>query len=784
MRIDGRPVGDVLLLPGAAPRDFRVQADALLDLLRPRLSDEGLAELEARSETFDDKRVLTAEALRASGLAPVFDETALELRLSIPVARSRANVVFLGYRGTAPDVPESLPPSRFSGFVNARASQDMNFNFDPSINGRQPLRSDLDGALNYGDWVFEGAGSYAEKTANDWTRGDLRVVRDFPNAMTRVAAGDLSYPVSTYQRFRAMGGVTVASNFSLQPYRITIPMSNTEIYLKTPSRVVVFVNGARLQTLDLPAGRHDLRNLSLGNGINDIRLEITDQLGRTESVYLPWVSDSDQLAHGIHQFAYSAGFPSFQQGSTKKYDTHLPTGSFFHRYGFTNQATAGAFYQGDKRQFVTGLEALYATLWGTFGLEPALSRLSGNKLNGAARFRYSLTDYRGPDRTQRNLALGAEYRQAGFAPLDDFTGSSATQAYDLNATYGQTLFWNVSGRVTFSYQFNRETRASLYDSYASSLSLIRGFDNGLQLTVTGTDRRNITGLKERGVFALVSWSIPETNHYITASTDTMRDMSRLDWRYSSARLVGGVSAQAGVERSPGLTRGDSTIEYTGNRGTVDLVNSTSANQATRTTHTTSLRMGTALVFAGGKLAVGRPITDSFAIVAPIRNLKGQTIDVNPNSFEYYDARADWLGPGVVTNMRPYQYFQLYFDPSKLDPGFELDQENHYLKPTYKSGTLVRVGTESRLMLSGTLRDARGKPIELEAGEARHLDDTAFKAITLFTNRKGKFKMTGFKPGRYVLKLFNDRYRSLTFEIPANSRGVYDIGSLTAPEENQ
>ena len=757
---------------------FSLEARPFINLASPRVSIDVIRKLEAR--VLPSSR-LTEAALRESGLNVRFNEQALELHVEVPLELKALSVVYMSRRGDAPHHDDALRPSPLSGFINAQAGQDFNVNVDPGTKERRPLRTDLDGALNYRNWVIEGNSSYTERAENNWSRGDVRVVRDFPNAMVRGAIGDLSYPVSYYQRFRPLGGITAASNFSLQPYRVTIPMSSTEIFLRSPSRVIVSANGARIQTLQLPAGRHDLRNLALSNGISDIRLDITDEVGRTETIVLPWVSDSDLLAKDVQQFAYSAGFPSQPLHGSRRYEGDRPTASLFHRYGITDHVTSGGFFQGDRRQIVAGLEALWARWFGTLALEPAISRLSQHSPTFAGRVRYSLTDYRGPDRTQRNFAIGVEHRERGFAFLDDVTGAQ-TLAYDLNASYGQTLFLDLNARLNLSYQFNRRSESSVSDTYGTSFTLLRSFDSGIQASVTLTDRRNVLGVKERGVFALFSWAIPATNHYLTASTDTSRDSNRLDWRYNSPRLVGGFNVGAGVEKIEAITKADATVEYVGNRGTIALNQDTQHDSRAKTSHVSSIRAGTALVFAGGKFAVGRPVSDSFAIVAPINGLKGQTVDVNPNSYEYYDARADWLGPGVIPNMRPYQYFHLYFDPSKLDPGYELGQENFHLLPTYKSGVLIALDNDSKVMLGGWLRDKTGQPLALASGEARALDDSTSTPVTLFTNRKGKFRILGFKPGRYELRFFNEKYQPVRFEIPPGTTGLYDIGGLSVAND--
>ncbi|MHC5731259.1 MAG: fimbria/pilus outer membrane usher protein, partial [Nostoc sp.] len=124
--------------------------------------------------------------------------------------------------------------------------------------------------------------TFTERTAPSWVRNDLRLVHDAPDQALRYVIGDLSVPISGYQSSRPLLGVAVARNFSLQPYRVTRPISQFEFFLETPSKVEVFINGLPVQTLQLPGGRQDIRDLPLSGGINDVQLIITDAVGRVQ----------------------------------------------------------------------------------------------------------------------------------------------------------------------------------------------------------------------------------------------------------------------------------------------------------------------------------------------------------------------------------------------------------------------------------------------------------------------------------------------------------------------
>ena len=60
-----------------------------------------------------------------------------------------------------------------------------------------------------------------------------------------------------------MLGVSAVRNFSLQPYRVTRPISRFEFFLERDSTVDVFINDRFTQTLQLSAGAQDIRDLPL-----------------------------------------------------------------------------------------------------------------------------------------------------------------------------------------------------------------------------------------------------------------------------------------------------------------------------------------------------------------------------------------------------------------------------------------------------------------------------------------------------------------------------------------
>ena len=185
------------------------------------------------------------------------------------------------------------------------------------------------------------------------------------------------------------------------------------------------------------------------------------------------------------------------------------------------------------------------------------------------------------------------------------------------------------------------------------------------------------------------------------------------------------------------------------------------------------------MFADGHFGWSRPINDSFALVIPKDSVRDQEIVINP-SINGSIARLDRFGFAVVPNLSPYNLSTLIIDAPNLPVGMDLGNRAITILPTYRSGTLVEVGTDATVFLRGILLNANGEPVSLQSGQIVSISDSNFPVVTLFTNRSGRFATAGLKPGRYQIKLFTNPPAEMEFEIPANATGIYDTGTLQFP----
>lgn len=774
LELDGKQVGLVNAQLGSGGKAQALpQAAPILKALEPVLQEEAHAAL---AESVDPQGFLPFSALQAHGLAAAYDPARLVIKVDVPPRLRRTSVHTVASRNAPPPDTEVATSSRVSGFLNARLSQDLLWAHgrgDSPV--RQPLKLGLESAINVRGWVLEGRGEVLEGEPTRFTRGDVRLVRDVPEWAVRFVAGDLTTPTAGFQPSRSLLGLSASRQFALDPSRQMLPEEAVTFVLERPSRVDVLVNGRQVRSLQLQAGPQDLRGMLLDLGSNELELVITDDQGTQQRVTKRVGLATGQLAPGVSEFSYSVGFP-LQQGSlTLARDWSTPTVHLVHRQGLGHALTLGGSLQADPVTQALGLEQVWGTYWGSVSATGALSHREG-LLGYAAGLRYELRRGGKADAGLWTLGLGGEYRDEAFT----LAGELPTErpSYLLSTYYSQSFGGGFNARLSLEA---RAQGAVLTPGYGGTLSLTKSFRNGLALMLDTTARTLTGGERElRGRLNLV-WAWPEARRAVTALTDysTVSGPSgQLTVNQQFDRGSTTVNATAGVMHDATSDRVSESLTYRGQRAEAEISHRMTSPASARGNleSVVQTRVGMALVFADGLFALSRPVTNSFAIVVPNDALRGQWIGVNPTG-KGYSAAADGLGPAVLPDLQPYAWSTLRVGAPELPVGYSLGAEAHSLKPTYRNGTVVRVGEEGSVLLRGVLRDASGAPVALSAGTVERLDgDAPEEPVAFFTNRTGRFALGALKPGKYQLKLV-DGAQPTRFSIPEGSVGVFDLGRL-------
>ncbi|OYQ65938.1 hypothetical protein B9G53_05920 [Pseudanabaena sp. SR411] len=776
--IDNQSKGQifVLFIPSSTS-GLKIQSAPLLSSLAEIIRPEILEKLQAAVDT---ERNISIEALRQNGLEAIFDERRLELFIQIPAAQRKINIY--NSQSQDPELANAILPSQFSGYFTIRGSEQfVSSNIASSEPFRRPLNLNFDTAINLNNWVLEGNFSFIERASSEWTRGDFRIVRDDLDNALRYVAGDLAVPVVGYQTSTPLIGVTVARNYGLQPYLITRPVSQYEFFLENPSRVEVFSNGRLVQTLRLPAGQQDIRNLSLGSGINDVQLVITDDVGRIQRLDFANAIAANLLAPNVQQFAYSVGFPSLGTNSNRNYDWSSPTLVASHRLGVSNVLTLGGYLQADRNQQLIGIEGVLATTLGNFAWDTALSNTNQVGTGIAARLRYDFLKTGSSNPLEQTFGFTVEHRGVNFWLAGDRVTNFLRNpsVLDLTAYYQQKLFWDISGGLNFRYQLGRDRP----NSYQVGLNLGKSFNNGLGLTINLSESGDGVNPKEQRALISLVWVLPQQRQVIQTSAELSSKNSqtlRTSWSASSPNSLEGINVSLATALSP--TNDDFTgrLSYNGYRGNLELSQDALFSRTGQITNTTRIDFGTSLVFADGYFGISRPVNGSFVLAVPHPTLQGRVIGINPSAIGGNAAQIDWAGVAVLPNLSPYQVSKLRIDAPSLPVGYDLGTSNYNVLPTYKSGTVIRIGTDATIFLRGTLRNAKDEPLSLLTGELISVSDPTWTPLQLFTNRAGKFALTGVKPGSYELRMYSDPPIIFSIDIPKDKIGIYDLGVVRSP----
>jgi len=773
--VDGQERGEVHVRFRPPATDVRVEAAPIFKELAALTTPETLSRLRSAS---DPQGYLSLQVLNDIGLDAGFNERTLEFRLAVPPPMRKPTEIEIYSRRPPPGAEKALAPSAISGFLNLRSGLDyVQQSQTGEQEGRQPVRVDVEGAINFRNWVIEAAAAYTEGAHDPFQRGDARLVRDDVENRLRYSLGDLAYPVTGFQNFLPMGGFTVARNFSLQPYRVTEPLGRTSFFLRNASKVEVFVNGRSVQSLNLQPGQHNLRDFLFVSGANDVVLRITDDVGRVETIQLSFFFDTRLLAQGEHEFAYSIGEPTTVTDGRYRYGSGTPSYSVFHRYGLKDTVTLGLNMQGDGVLEMGGAETVWASSFGTFQAEAALSRASGFGVGSAAGLQYRYYDASIGNALGSIYSVSAQYRGRNFGALGDKISGKA-DAIEFSARYSQRLPWQSSAGLGGSYQ---HWLGAGQDTSGVNLFVSKRWGWDFTTDLTLERNRTLAGQTDYRAFLSLIWLFPKVRQSVSASHDTLTGLSRLEWQYTPPRDVSGLTANGGVQRTSNDYQTFGNATYTGYRAETSVSEdiTTPSQAGARTDVRSRFRFGTALVFADGEWGISRPIRDSFAIVVPHPSLRGQTIGLEPINGTYA-AKSDWLGPAVLPDLQAYQVRQVITEAPNLRPGYDLGPDIHLLRPSYKSGTVIRVGTDASVIITGSLATAAGQPVPLQGGEVVALGDSTWKALTMFTDRNGRFHVEGLKPGAYELRLFADPKAVLRFEIPKGKTGEHALGALKLP----
>jgi outer membrane usher protein len=763
-------LGDMPLTIGADD-SLSFPTERALQLLDPLLAPDVMSGLRA---TLAGKSTIGPADLAAAGITVDYDPRTLELRFVIPVEKRAARRLSVSALDRA-SIGTYVPQAEYSAYLNIRGSVDL-YEEGPDTGFQAPIFL-LNSAVNLKGVVLETDAIYMPGSSGvDFQRLGSRYVYDDTKNVVRFTLGDLEAQGRGFQAAPDIAGISIFRSYSvLNPQQIIRPRGDRTFRLDRPSTVEVIINGQQVRRLQLAPGNYNLRDFPFAQGGNDIRLNVLDDTGRTEVLRFNIFLDQTQLAKGLDEFGLYAGVKAPLGAHGPVYsDEWIVTG--FYRRGLSDNVTLGANFQADDNVQMAGVEAMFGTPIGSFGTNFAYSHTDGFGDGFAlqATFQRILQHEDGQADT---FNLFVEHRSRRFAPVTFFLADNQYQ-YEVGGGYTHAFSSNFYMGANARFAKGRGINPDVHN-----YSLIGGWRISPRATLSAEARytEDSRGDEFSGFMTLTIRF--GRNSSVRSEYDTRDNRARLSYQTNHGNGVGSYNVTADVERSDFGSNVGFNANYFSNRAELGVSHfgSFAGDFGDSSSQRTSFRLGTSIALAGGEVSVGRPIYDSFAIVKPHASLKKANVVVEPTPYGF-TANTGSMGEATMPSLSSYSERVVTVDAEGAPAGVDIGQGSYKLFPGYRSGYVLEVGSDYHVTAMGTMLDIDGAPIALVSGKATELAHPDRNAVTLFTNRQGRFGATGLAPGQWRIEMLDAKKSVYLITIPADAEGVVRLGEISPVKE--
>lgn len=690
------------------------------------------------------------------------------------------------FRAGAADPPEQGPED-FSAYLNTSLSL-MRRNSTGEVDKPGVF---LNGAVNYRGLVFEADVQGRHDRFSDTYEVDRRYARfvyDQPEAYRRWFLGDLNPEMRGRQGYVEMGGIGVArQKRRFEAFRNNVLSSARQMVLQESSVVRVTRNGVLLREFRLDPGQYDLSSLPLTTGNNDIQLEVEGQSGFRENINYNAYLDTIELEPGDYEYGAYVGVVGSGGLGSPNYDDGELAFTGYYRKAFLDRPAIGIGLQASQEvQTLTGQTQYVLGPGGRLRLDGALSRSDEAGEGFAATVGYDyILDFGG---TADIWSVVADYTSENFTELGRVSGNNPV-SWAVSTSYSKRFTPDLTVSLSGSY---RVSRSEFQDDFYN-VNLISNYrfsrDWLVQVGVEYMDLGSVSnspfgGIGGDGFGATVAlvWS-PRYDRRVEARYASARESGSLRFQQSPRNQVDSYGYSVSLTDDPSAKTASGQLDYIANRFDASLSHFAYGPSYSDITQeqATSVRVGTSFALANGKLAMGRQIFDSFAIIHPHPTLKGGVIAGESLEGGRYTSRSGPLGPALDGTLTSYVNQSVRYDAISAPRGYDIGAGILRVRPGYRSGYTIEVGSNRFVSALGRLTGHGDKPLNLMSGRVVAADDPTAEPELFFTNSVGRFAMQSLEPGkRYRVELSSSPAVQFEFTVPQDNEGLLDLGVINLP----
>lgn len=729
--------------------------DEVETVLNEKLYPQGLTTLKAK--VVDG--MLSKQALEKFGFVINFDLSDFSLKINAPLNLTRPQTLSLKSNDRRLQASEV---ANLSGFVNLYSSYLYQQNSITDTEDKQ-LAARAEMVMNWRGWVVENELEYlsdVEATSPNVKRLGTRLVHDLPLKGARISIGDNYSSGSYFQSTSRILGVSFAHDFSLVSDRQIRPSASRSFTLDSPSSVEVLVDDRIVQRLNLTAGIYSLDDIPLNEGSNNISLRITDIAGVVRYVNFDVTTGLDLFAEGQLEYEVHIGVPS-ELTDQLDYNDEYPLISTYLDYGISPSWTVGFAAQADEIVQQVGFKNIYAAKLGQIAFENSVS--FSDKRGYAYRLVYSNFT----DNSDKHLdySFGYEYSTKDFRALGyrpELQDSARLLEHLIQANY--SFFNSPTLRTSFFANVSRAHDQVQFDKSAG-VNFTGDVSNGNWRYSLGAQWDEIADNAEWGIRLSLTYKF-RNDRRLKLSHQSSRNKTRLEYTQdANQRYVGAFSLRTGIEHNDqNEALFDLNTQYNGNRFLASLDHASFYEQlnASSAYHQSRVSFASSVAFAGDDWAIGKPIYDSFALIKPHSSLKDKKITLGQYKDQYRANNADF-DTMLLNDLSSYDSTVVSVDIDDLAPGYDLGSGLVVFFPSYRSGHSVMIGTAANISVIATLLDQQQQPLALQVGVAV-CSDNPKKEHKFFTNKSGRFALTGLIPCSYEVKLNNSEKSQFILDV--------------------
>lgn len=621
------------------------------------------------------------------GLSSRYDVAKQRIDITVPVALIDGATKVFGYQTPVP--PQLDPATKAPGLL-------LNYDVYAQGNGQtRGLNAWTEARLfGVGPGVWQSSalmsahgGPYLDNNRRT-IRLDTSWQMSFPEKMVSVTLGDSFSSALPWTRTTRFGGLRVSRNFSLQPYRVTVPLASFVGEVAVPSSVDLYINGIREAQSQVAPGKFQVISAPLINGAGNAQMMITDITGQTRVINFALYNSARLLQQGLSDWSFEVGKlrRNYGQSSSSYADALMLSGSA--RYGLSNRWTLEAHAESMDGLRMAGLGSLL--LLGQRGGVLSTSYAASRHGQDSGHQHGVGYEWQG---SRLTVNLATQKRNDGFRDAASLEGSVLPLRTD-RAFFGVNV---GRGQIGTSY-VRQDYRSSPRASYAS---LNWAYSLGWYGNISLSFNRDLDG--DGGNGAYFYWSLPlGDRHHAWASLERQRQ--------GNTRTAGAMRALPGDDDGWGWRVQTGTGGEAGAQAEISQIGRYGQWQAgtQRWGHQDDSQRSTyagasgSLLLMQSKLFPMRRVHDAFALVST-----DGIADVPVMLENRRVGTTDSRGLLLVTPLNAWQNNDLSIDPLVLPPDVNVQQVHMVAVPSTGSGMLARFPMKAVVVVELALRQHAG-----------------------------------------------------------------------------